>query len=105
MANVKKMANGGALSDIVGAANSVPSGDASSAPSAAPALNSTSNAAAGAANNLSNISQSADQVQKAISTAANALNGSGTASSFKKGGHITTRRVSSVTRSTKSPTW
>jgi len=103
MANVKKMASGGALSDIVGAANSVPSGDASSAPSAAPALN--SNATAGAANNLSNISQSADQVQKAISTAANALNGSGTASSFKKGGHITTRRVSSVTRSTKSPTW
>jgi len=28
-----------------------------------------------------------------------------TASGFKKGGHITTRRLSSVTRSKKSPNW
>jgi len=99
MAKVKKFANGGALSDVVGAASkfTAPPGDNSSAPSAAPALSyGGSGVTDGAAN------QNQDPTQQAINAASTGLQ---MAPRYKKGGHVTTRRVSSVTKSSKSPTW
>ncbi len=101
MAKVKKFANGGALSDVVGAASkfTAPPGDNSSAPSAAPPLNyGGSGVPDGAA--AANLGQ--DRTQQDINAASTGLQ---MAPRYKKGGHITTRRLSSVSKSPKSPTW
>jgi len=102
MTKVKKFANGGALSDIVGTASKItaPSGDNSAAPSSIPLNYGGSGQTDGMTGNSPNM----DQTQKDINAASSAMSNGG-ATGYKKGGYITTRRMSSVTRSKKSPTW
>jgi hypothetical protein len=101
MAKVKKFANGGALSDVVGTASkfTAPPGDNSSAPSAAPPL---SYGGSGVPDGAAAASQGQDQTQQNINAASTGLQ---MAPRYKKGGHITTRRLSSVKKSPKSPSW
>ena len=103
MAKVKKFANGGALSDVVGTASkfTAPPGDNSSAPSAAPPLN-LSYGGSGVPDGAAAASQGQDQTQQNINAASTGLQ---MAPRYKKGGHITTRRVSSISKSSKAPTW
>jgi hypothetical protein len=108
MTKVKKFANGGALSDIVGTASkfTAPPGDNSSA-SSSQALNSPPTlqyGGSGQTDGMTAGNANMDQTQKDINDASSAMKNGG-ATGYKKGGHITTRRLSSVTRSTKSPTW
>jgi hypothetical protein len=108
MAKVKKFANGGALSDIVGTASkfTAPPGDNSSAPSSQ-ALNSPPTlqyGGSGQTDGMAADDTNLDQTQKNINAASSGMK-TGGAPAYKKGGHITTRRLSSVSRSKKSPTW
>jgi len=100
MAKVKKFANGGALSDIVGTASKItaPPGDNSAAPSSVP----LSYGGSGQTDGMTTSNPNMDQTQRDINAASSAMSNGG---SFKKGGHITTRRVSSGVKSKKSPTW
>jgi hypothetical protein len=99
MAKVKKFANGGALSDVVGTASkfTAPPGDNSSAPSAAPPLNYGGSGQPDGANAINQ-----DPTLRGIDAASMAAP---SLPRYKKGGHITTRRLSSVTKSSKSPCW
>ena len=103
MAKVKKFANGGALSDVVGTASkfTAPPGDNSSAPSAAPPLN-LSYGGSGQPDSANAPNQDQNPTLQNINAASTALQ---TAPRYKKGGHITTRRVSSISKSSKAPTW
>lgn len=99
MAKVKKFANGGALADVVGAASkfTAPPGDSSSAPSAAPPFNYGGSGAPDGAT-APNVGQTEQDINAASMAAPNLPK-------YRKGGHVTTRRLSSVTKSSKSPTW
>jgi len=101
MAKVKKFANGGALADVVGAASkfTAPPGDNSSAPSAAPSFG---YGGSGVPDSANAPNQDQNPTLQSINEASTALQ---TAPRYKKGGHITTRRVSSVTKSSKAPCW
>jgi hypothetical protein len=101
MAKVKKFANGGALADVVGAASkfTAPPNDNSSAPSAAPPFG---YGGSGVPDGAAAVSQGQDRTEQDINAASTGIQA---APRYKKGGHITTRRLSSVTKSSKSPTW
>jgi hypothetical protein len=103
MAKVKKFANGGALGDVVGTASqfTAPSGDSSKAPSTAPQVN-LSYGGSGQPDSANAPNQDQNPTLQNINAASTALQ---TAPRYKKGGHITTRRVSSVTKSSKAPCW
>jgi hypothetical protein len=99
MAKVKKFANGGALADVVGAASkfTAPPGDNSSAPSAAPPLSYGGSGVPDGAT-ASDMGQTERDID-AASMAAPSL------PKYRKGGHVTTRRMSSVSKSSKAPCW
>jgi hypothetical protein len=99
MAKVKKFANGGALADVVGTASkfTAPPGDNSSAPSAAPPLNYGGSGQPDGAT-APNVGQTEQDIDAASTATPNLPK-------YRKGGHVTTRRLSSVTKSSKSPTW
>jgi hypothetical protein len=103
MAKVKKFANGGALGDVVGTASqfTAPPGDNSKAPSAAPPIN-LSYGGSGQPDSANAPNQDQNPTLQNINAASTALQ---MAPRYKKGGHITTRRVSSVTKSSKAPCW
>jgi len=102
MAKVKKFANGGALSDIVGTASKItaPPGDNSAAPSSVP----LSYGGSGKTDGMSADNPGMDQTQKDINFASMGMKNGGEPE-YKKGGKVTTRRVSSGVKSKKSPTW
>jgi hypothetical protein len=60
-----------------------------------------------ATDGLSTVNQGAQNIGSALSRASAAIGGGGTTatSPYKKGGHVTTRRVSTGSTSKKSPCW
>ena len=113
MAKTKKMADGG----IAGLGGMIANGpSAPPTPSATPKSSFTGNGSTGGggsslAAGLDAVSSGAQNASAALDRAKQELGAGGPASgasspiAAKKGGHITTRRVSSVSRSKKSPNW
>lgn len=110
---VKKMADGG----IAGLGGMIANGPSTPpTPSAAPKSSFSGNGSTGGggsslAAGLDAVSSGAQNASAALDRAKQDLGGGGSVSgasspiAAKKGGHITTRRVSSVSRSKKSPSW
>ena len=105
MKKVKKMADGG-LSSLGGM---IPPGPADTPTDA---INRVGNPGKGgndgsAIDGLSTVNQGAQNIGSALSRASAAIGGGGegSASPYKKGGHVTTRRVSTGSTSKKSPCW
>ena len=101
---VKKMADGG-LSSLGGMIPPV-----SDTPTAAIGrVNEGGNDGSSATDGLSTVNQGAQNIGSALSRASAAIGGGGGGgrgpSPYKKGGHVTTRRVSTGSTSKKSPNW
>lgn len=112
MKKVKKMADGGisGLGDMVGISppNTPPVGGGGSA--------TESGRGGSATDGLSTVNQGAQNIGSALSRASAAIGGGGgtggggdittpTMPFYKKGGHVTTRRMSTCSPSKKSPNW
>ena len=110
---IKKMADGGiaGLGGMIANGSSLPP-----TPSASPKSSFTGNGSTGGggsslAAGLDSITSGAQNASAALDRAKQDLGGGGSVSdasspiAAKKGGRITTRRVSSVSRSKKSPSW
>ena len=99
---VKKMADGG-LSSLGGM---IPSGPPDTPTAAIGEINKGGNNGS-ATDGLSTVNQGAQNIGSALSRASAAIGGGGSTgtSPYKKGGHVTTRRVSTGSTSKKSPNW
>ena len=102
MKKVKKMADGG-LSSLGGM---IPPGSPDTPTAAINRVG--NNGGDSASDGLSTVNQGAQDIGSALSRASAAIGGGGGSSQpspYKKGGHVTTRRVSTGSTSKKSPCW